>query len=201
MRLTRPILNHVQVVANEPTRVNNFDYSTDPTQTRCPYAAHLRKTNPRSDLQDPVVNIDPHRIIRRGIPFGPEMSFSERHLGKTHHLRGLAFACYQADINQGFHFSQQCKPGSFFHLLLPSLNLPVAWANNPKFPPNKPVSPGFDIIIGQNGNNERDIFGTDPQVQNAPIVAPIDFSVILGGEYFFIPSVSALKDELGAGSS
>lgn len=39
-------------LAKDPQRNNNFDFSgNDQTdQTKCPFAAHIRKTNPRADL-------------------------------------------------------------------------------------------------------------------------------------------------------
>lgn len=53
-------------IANDPERVNNFIYSPD--QERCPYAAHIRKVNPRNMLSDER-NVK-HSIMRAGIAFG-----------------------------------------------------------------------------------------------------------------------------------
>jgi deferrochelatase/peroxidase EfeB len=39
--------------------------------------------------------VDPHRIMRAGIPFGPEVSVAEAANGKTTTDRGLMFVCYQ----------------------------------------------------------------------------------------------------------
>ena len=38
------------VLAADPQRNNNFDFSSVKDQTNCPFAAHIRKNNPRSDL-------------------------------------------------------------------------------------------------------------------------------------------------------
>ena len=38
------------VLAADPQRNNNFDFSGAADQTKCPFAAHIRKNNPRSDL-------------------------------------------------------------------------------------------------------------------------------------------------------
>lgn len=62
------------VLAADPQQNNNFNYThpgfdeaTD--QTHCPFSAHVRKTNPRSDLNpEDTAN----HIIRAGIPYGPE---------------------------------------------------------------------------------------------------------------------------------
>jgi hypothetical protein len=47
--------------------------------------------------------------MRRGIPFGPEVTEAEKHSNRTRHSRGLAFAAYNASIVNGFQFVQQCK--------------------------------------------------------------------------------------------
>lgn len=69
---------------------------------------------PRDGAEDPANNlseeqIDSHRIIRRGIPFGGEVTAVERLAGKTLEQRGLLFVSYQANISMGFQFLQQCK--------------------------------------------------------------------------------------------
>jgi Dyp-type peroxidase family len=65
----------------DATRNNNFVFGNDPFQRACPYAAHIRKTNPRDDI---VINgkinkaaVQIRRIIRAGIPFGPEVGPAE----------------------------------------------------------------------------------------------------------------------------
>lgn len=175
------------VLAADPNRNNNFDFSKVKDQTNCPFAAHIRKTNPRSDLAqfgpDAVAR---HSIARSGIPFGPEVSPDEAHQSKTQHDRGLSFVCYQSSLANGFEFIQK------------------SWANNVGFPPGKkdaagnPIASGFDPIIGQNGNLDRTVTGTNPTVQGNNLTLPDDFVVSKGGEYFFSPSLSALKTKFSA---
>ena len=117
-------------------------------------------------------------MIRQGIAFGPEVTPEEARDSKTHQQRGLAFICYQASIVDCFQFLQQ------------------SWAGNANFPPGKNVPIGLDPIIGQKGNAARDMFGFDPDNQAAELQLPFDFVVPKGGEYFFTPSISALKDTL-----
>lgn len=93
-------------------RNNDFRYDfpgDEDTQDRCPFAAHVRKTNPRNDLEGIGFPTEQNRVIRRGIPFGPEVLPSEHATGKTSQDRGLLFRCYQSDIENGFQFIQQCK--------------------------------------------------------------------------------------------
>ncbi|KAG8796495.1 hypothetical protein FRC12_021128 [Ceratobasidium sp. 428] len=104
-------------LAKDKERNNNFIYPLDKGeegQTACPYAAHIRKTNPRNDLfptdvdntdvSNPVAKLS---ITRAGIPYGSEVTPSEALESLTEHERGLAFVCYQsvlqaADKDKGF---------------------------------------------------------------------------------------------------
>jgi deferrochelatase/peroxidase EfeB len=101
--------------------VNDFNFkegvdTTDP-QLRCPFAAHVRKTNPRSDLEvgdltgaGPNPNaLDNRRIMRRGIPFGPEVTKEEEETHTTCVERGLLFVAYQSNLANGFQFIQHSK--------------------------------------------------------------------------------------------
>lgn len=78
---------------------NNFDYEPREKHDKCPFAAHTRKMRPRSDLSH-----DHAVIIRRGIPYGPEVSGEEKAAKKSDEDRGLLFTCYQSDIRNGFNF-------------------------------------------------------------------------------------------------
>lgn len=97
---------------------HNQDFTYDPlNQQRCPFAAHTRKTNPRADLEDKRLGnlggTEVRRIIRRGIQFGPEVTSEEKQHRKSSSdpklERGLLFACYQSNINNGFEFLQKSK--------------------------------------------------------------------------------------------
>ena len=76
--------------------------------------------NPRDDLEGAPssvggpFSVQPRRIMRRGIQFGPELTAAEKASGKTIHGRGLLFTCYQSSITKGFQFLQQCEGYSFF---------------------------------------------------------------------------------------
>ena len=186
----------------DPNQNNNFDFSDDPDQRRCPFSAHIRKSNPRADF-DPTkpeasqeADVDPHRVIRAGIPFGPEVSADEQLANATTQERGLMFVCYQTSIPNQFEFIQ------------------VKWVNNPGFifgkkrpsPPNAPVVVGSDPIIGQNTlNGVPQPRTADEPIPNYPtgnvrstLLEPIDFVVPTGGAYFFVPSIAALQNELSA---
>ncbi|EJD50483.1 DyP-type peroxidase [Auricularia subglabra TFB-10046 SS5] len=166
----------------DPQRNNNFDFThpgSDITsdQSHCPFSAHIRKVRPRADLNGAA---PANTILRSGIPFGPEVSDDEAASNTTTQLRGLAFVAYQAQIARGFQFLQR------------------AWSNNPNFPPRKSVSPGFDVIIGQNKSAVRTTVGLDVNKPTASISVPQQFVVSRGGEYFFSPPISALTSILVA---
>ncbi|CAG8064621.1 unnamed protein product [Penicillium nalgiovense] len=170
-------------------------------QTRCPYASHMRKTSPRDDYP----NYTKHVMMRRGIPYGPWCSADKRTRGYTEHDRGLRFVSYQSSIDNGFRTQQK------------------RWANAPDGPADMSkhsggVSQGIDPIIGQvhpshiresTGDRINSKYQDPPQIQFPETVyrktAPqiydktVDLArlrIPYGGEYFFSPTISALKSYL-----
>ncbi|KAL1877526.1 dye-decolorizing heme-containing peroxidase [Diaporthe australafricana] len=170
-----------QKLADDPLRNNIFNFDKG-NQDKCPFAAHVRKMNPRNDLTN--AQIDPHRVLRRGIQYGPEVNDREKQQHKTEKDRGLLFVSYQSNLLQGFQFLQK------------------SWANNVTFPPGAPANqvPGFDPLIGQVDNtihNEGDRSMTGGNPQNVAATLDLGFQVWVvpkGGEYFFSPSISVLRD-------
>ncbi|KAK4901646.1 hypothetical protein LTR27_001418 [Elasticomyces elasticus] len=155
-------------LAADPNRINNFEFETN--QFRCPRGAHIRKMNLRSDLARNTVN--QFRVMRRGIPYGDEVS--ENPSGE----RGLLFVCYQSNIDSGFAFLQK------------------RWANDADF--SQPGS-GLDAVMGQSNTEESvDMKGLFPQDAERPLaLSGINrFVVPKGGEYFFSPSLNALRTTL-----
>lgn len=99
-------------------RNNNFFFAGEGnSQLKCPFAAHVRKTNPRDDLEaapnGASIPVEGNRIMRRGVQFGPELTAQEKATGVTAHGRGLLFACYQTNLFNGFQFLQHSEyPGT-----------------------------------------------------------------------------------------
>jgi Dyp-type peroxidase family len=112
-------------IVKDKNKVNNFSFLPNvDSQIRCPFHAHIRKTMPRADLaalgnrNPPDFGIlNEFRIMRSGIPFGPEVTDEERQNRKTEFVRGLAFVCYQSSLASGFQFIQHSA--SFRGLLQP----------------------------------------------------------------------------------
>ena len=99
-----PLKDDPALAAN-PKMNNNFTYAVEgntQTQDRCPFAAHTRKTNPRADFKDPKLSTENSRMIRRGCPFGPELTPEEEANKRTQFGRGLMFVAYQSNITNGF---------------------------------------------------------------------------------------------------
>lgn len=124
-------------LAIDPNRNNNFRYDfpgDQQTQDRCPFAAHVRKTNPRADLEDLGISNESRRILRRGIQFGPEVSPDEAASATTQQGRGLIFAAYQSNIVNGFQFMQQSRSPCSRNLLDGYLLIPLRLVQQHQFP-------------------------------------------------------------------
>ena len=75
---------------------NGFDFSDDTKGISCPFAAHIRKVNPRSGPKDVA---DVPRMLRRGIPFGTRFD-----IAPNNDDRGLAFLAFQTSVQAQFEF-------------------------------------------------------------------------------------------------
>ena len=79
---------------DSPDKVpNDFNYTETDSASKCPFHAHIRKTNPRGKGSSERGR----RITRRGIPYG-EPSDNEK---------GLLFMSYQADFSRQLEFMQE----------------------------------------------------------------------------------------------
>lgn len=183
----------------------------DADGSRCPFSAHIRKAYPRDDssLKVPPPSDPPlgeaatqtHRLLRRGLPYGPVSSSSPDAPVDDNVDRGLQFLAYQTSIENQFEFVIK------------------NWVNPPNFkepfntppPDGKPINQGggHDPILGQNGNageNRLRTFTltipdpTDPsnaaKVKAVQLSTDKDWVMPTGGGYFFTPSIEALEKHL-----
>jgi deferrochelatase/peroxidase EfeB len=155
---------------------NDFLYSkSDPKGNRCPFSAHIRKTNPRGDSGTPFSQERMRRIARRGITYGDPAPPN----GELDTLPitgvGLLFQCCQSNLEKQFEHLQH------------------QWASNAQFP--KPKT-GKDPVIGQPASGSvRLLDFPDPWGGNSR--APFGFQSFVtmkGGEYFFAPSITFLRN-------
>ena len=154
-----------------PWHNNDFGFfDRDLRGMGCPSGSHVRRGNPRdglaptaSDKETMLQAANNHRILRRGRKFGTTISVPPKEDGVD---RGLLFICLNTDITRQFEFIQQ------------------TWILNPNF---ATLYDETDPLIGPEGTMT---------VHDEPLrrIIPVDtFVQMAGGEYFFLPSIPALK--------
>jgi len=146
---------------------NDFRYAeVDADGRRCPLGAHIRRANPR-DALDPQARLSfRHRMIRRGMPYGPPLP--QEASEDDGQERGLVFVCLVASIARQFESVQVqwLNDGNIFHL-----------------------GRDKDFLMGDEAGTGK------MTVQGAPpfFLAPQrSFVTTRGGEYLFVPGITAL---------
>jgi Dyp-type peroxidase family len=151
---------------------NDFDYSGDAQGFRCPVGAHIRKANPRDSLEPSrdasVVATRRRRIVRRGRAYGPALAKFTSDDGAK---RGLVFIGLNTNIRRQFEFIQQ------------------SWLNNEKF---SGLYEDQDPIVGDQTPGYGATFTIPAHPLRRRLVGLERFVQVRGGEYFFLPSKSAL---------
>jgi deferrochelatase/peroxidase EfeB len=182
--------------------LNAFTYRSDPEGVRCPLGAHIRRTNPRNaDLppggagmlarlermlgfnaqartSDLVASTRFHRLIRRGREYGAKIPPAQALTAPPDGPEsGLQFICLGASIERQFEFVQS------------------AWVMNAKF---NGLRDEADPLLGNRlpgfGAVPTDAFSiprTDGPDQR--LAALPRFVTVLGGAYFFLPGLRALR--------
>jgi Dyp-type peroxidase family len=143
---------------------NDFRYGDDADGLRCPLGAHVRRSNPRDALGFEGKLTFRHRLIRRGMPYGPPLD--HRTLEDDGQDRGLVFVCFNASISRQFESvqTQWLNTGNSFHL-----------------------GEDSDFIIG-GAHSKMTIQGDPPFF----LSAQESFITTRGGEYLFVPGITAL---------
>jgi Dyp-type peroxidase family len=155
-----------RALGDDKRRANDFRYGDDPHGLSCPRGAHVRRTNPRDALGWEGRLTARHRILRRGMPYGPALPDGAEDDGAA---RGLLFVCLQASIARQFEIvqTQWCNDGNAFGL-----------------------GRQADPITGPARGTVRHIIEGDPPHVVAPLRSYVECR---GGEYLVVPSVSALR--------
>jgi len=175
-----PLTSQAAAGANSPV-MNNFNYDSDDQGVKCPFQAHIRKTNPRgSGGFEEEAGERRHLMARRGQTFGSraddpfaELPPSARPTSGV----GLLFMAFNTELANQFEFTQG------------------VWANNPGFPavPDGTPAPGLDPVIGQGSRPDMSNpkqWGEAARVETDPIAQAVRMK---GGEYFFMPSLAFLR--------
>lgn len=159
--------------------LTDFTYNQDIGGAKCPLSAHIRRINPRGSLEygvkdaydTPGALVNRRRILRRGLPYG-KVTDPIRDDGN----HGIIFMALNVDINRQFEFVQQQW---------------INYANDFKEGNDKEVllgnhdakNPGKVVLQVEKGSGKPPHF-----VCNIPRLVETR-----GGDYFFIPSITALK--------
>jgi Dyp-type peroxidase family len=154
-----------------PDALNDFDYVgeyDDERGYRCPIGSHIRRMNPRG--QRVAGNGGHlHRIIRRGIPYGPPYDPTRPHDGKARGLLGLFIA---VSLRDQFEF------------------LMTQWANGGIFTTG--LGRANDPLIGSQANGAGSF--SIPRPEGPAILQGLArFVTTRGGAYYFLPSISGIR--------
>ena len=197
--------------ADRSASKNNFNYASDLYGSKCPVQAHIRKVNPREDKDEFGSPSSPekrkrNRIFRASMTYFDEpttqkttkLNISQLCLNKLNYLdeiskqpwednieriSGLLFVCFQNDISNQFSRLQR------------------RWADDRNFPRPSSDKKYLDPIIGHPATKGIE---DEPAPQEWPKKCQDDENFVAysfygcvkdaGGEFFFVPSISSLKD-------
>jgi deferrochelatase/peroxidase EfeB len=166
-----------------PEQLNNFEYvnadgSGDPKGLRCPVGAHIRRINPRGQpvtgQGHPGGSNNTHRLIRRGLPYGPVYDPKQPYDGIE---RGLLGYFINSNIENQYEF------------------VLGEWVNKSEFAgavrlPLKSKDP----LIGMQ-DSASSVF-VIPQTDGAPAIKVTGFSHFVktrAAAYCFLPSITAIQ--------
>ncbi len=159
-------------LAADTARNNDFSYSADTAGTRCPFGAHIRRTNPRNAAGFNGALSNRRRVIRRGLPYGSYVP--EGQPIDEAEERGILFMALNASIFRQFEFVQQQW---------------VEYGNDAHQGNDK------DPLSGNHGGSGRFVVQGDADEKNPPFICGHlpTFVELRGGDYFFMPGLTALR--------
>ncbi len=159
-------------IVHDKKRNVNFTFGKDQDGARCPIGAHVRRSNPRDTFGFTGKLVNRRRISRRGMPYGPYTPEDQPVRDQDEH--GIIFIALNASLFRQFEFIQQQW---------------IEYGNDARQGNDK------DMLMGNHdGRGKYMVQGTeDPN--NPPFVcgALPNFVELRGGDYFFVPSMTALR--------
>ena len=160
---------------------NKDRFRDDPEGIRCPLTAHIRRVNTRDMLaptgvEGSVLN-NRRRILRRGLPYG---NSPDGTLDTDEH--GIVMLAVCASLFRQFEFVQQQWINYGLDAGAGSNSCPIVGNH----------SPGGD---GDKGPKAKFVVPADPASGRPPFIAEglPQFVETRGGDYFFVPSMTALR--------
>jgi deferrochelatase/peroxidase EfeB len=157
-------------VGKDPQRNNAFDYTNDPHGLQTPRGSHIRRMNPRDTDLDLLTDVNVHRIIRRGTTYGPPYDPNALSDEADRVPRGAYFVFMSAKAMATIEFLQQ------------------EWVNAGNF---VGLRDERDPIVGLQQENATFTIPKEPVRRRVHGIET--FNVLRGGEYFFMPSLPALR--------
>lgn len=166
-----------------PDQYNNFEYvkadgSGDPKGLRCPVGAHMRRINPRGQpvpgQGQPGGSNNTHRLIRRGMPYGPMYDPLQPYDGIE---RGLLGYFINSNIENQYEF------------------VLGEWVNKAEFAGAVRLNPKSKDPMIAAQDPEESIF-VIPQANGAPPIKVTGLSTFVttkAAAYCFLPSVTAIR--------
>jgi Dyp-type peroxidase family len=154
----------------DPMRNNDFTYAGDPHGHQVPLGAHMRRMNPRDTEMALLADVNIHRIIRRSTTFGAPYDPNALSQQDDEAARGLYFIFISAKAMATMEFLQQ------------------EWINNGNF---MRLGEERDPNVGL--QEERATFTIPRDPVRRRVHGIETFNVLRGGEYFFMPSLTALR--------
>jgi len=164
--------------AEREQALRDFTYKDDPQGLKCPLTSHMRRVNTR-DMLGPtpdagsVLN-NRRRILRRGLPYGdssPGITDDKEH--------GIVMMVVCASLFRQYEFVQQ------------------QWIN---YGLDSSAGNDTDPLVGNHAKgvrapNAKFVIASDPKTGRPPFIARDlpQFVETRGGEYFFVPSMTALR--------
>jgi len=165
--------NEDPAIVKDPNRSTNFTFGADLGGARCPIGAHIRRANPRDAFGFNGRLINRRRITRRGLPYGAWVPEGDP-VSDTDE-RGVVFMVLNACISRQFEFVQQQW---------------IQYGNDSKLGNDK------DMLLGNHGKHDKFVVQGDspPNPANPPLICSHlpNFVELRGGDYFFLPSITAL---------
>ncbi len=161
-----------------------ISFAGDPHAYRCPRGSHIRRTNPRDDLGEDIEQslmvVGRHRMHRRGRIYGPRLADPAADDGRR---RGLVFMAVGTSIRRQFEFVQNVWMTSTCFNGLHGEDDPLVGPRAPHY---------FDDGEGSHATQTSPFSIPTYPVRRCAAALP-RFVSMRGGEYFFLPSVRALR--------
>ncbi len=156
-------------LGDDPKRNNDFNYARDPQGRQIPLGSHIRRMNPRDTELTRLTDVNIHRLIRRGTTYGRPYDPIETSQEADETPRGAIFLFISAKAMATMEFLQQ------------------EWINDGDF---IRANGERDPIIGRQEDGATFTIPKEPVRRRIHGIET--FNVLKGGEYFFLPSISAL---------